>query len=468
MSDELKERLFSVLRWLGVVMLLALFGGLVYWIFYASLNAETFPDWTGFNTRGVPDDTYPARTLWDWLSLLLVPVVLAVGGLLFTWSENRQTRAIERERVTENQRIERERVQDAVLESYLDQMTDLLLNQNYALRDSAENDEVRSVARARTLTALRGIDGARKATVVQFLYEAQLIGYSDGADAVATVVQLHKSDISGASLEWANLTGASLEWANLTGAKLGGADLTGAKLLGADLTWAKLEWANLTRAVLTRAKLGGAVLTRAKLGGADLTGASLEWANLTGADLTGAKLLGADLTWAVLTRAKLGGADLTWAVLREADLTRADLTGADLTRADLTRAKLGGVNLGGAVLEGAKLGGTDLTGADLTRAVLTGARLEWANLSGADLTRAVLEGAKLGGADLSGADLAWANLSGASLEGADLSYCQYLTLEQLLQAKSLHGAILPDYINPADLGDLWSPPKPKNTPKPMP
>ena len=67
-----------------VVGALALFGGLVYWIFYASLNADTFPAWTGFNTRPAVDDAYPARTLWDWLSLLLVPVVLAVGGLLFT------------------------------------------------------------------------------------------------------------------------------------------------------------------------------------------------------------------------------------------------------------------------------------------------------------------------------------------------------------------------------------------------
>jgi hypothetical protein len=34
----------------------------------------------------------PKRTFWDWLDLLIVPVVLAIGGYLFTRSENQRTR----------------------------------------------------------------------------------------------------------------------------------------------------------------------------------------------------------------------------------------------------------------------------------------------------------------------------------------------------------------------------------------
>jgi hypothetical protein len=42
-------------------------------------------EWTGL--------TRPKqRTFWDWLSLLIVPIVLALGGYLFTRSENRRTR----------------------------------------------------------------------------------------------------------------------------------------------------------------------------------------------------------------------------------------------------------------------------------------------------------------------------------------------------------------------------------------
>ena len=54
------------------------------------------------------------------------------------------------------------------MKDYLDQMTELLLTRG--LRTSLVGDEVRSVARARTLTALRGVAGERKATIVRFLY----------------------------------------------------------------------------------------------------------------------------------------------------------------------------------------------------------------------------------------------------------------------------------------------------------
>ncbi len=41
-------------------------------------------EWTGL--------TKPKqRTFWDWLDLLIVPVVLALGGYLFNRSENRRT-----------------------------------------------------------------------------------------------------------------------------------------------------------------------------------------------------------------------------------------------------------------------------------------------------------------------------------------------------------------------------------------
>jgi hypothetical protein len=61
----------------------------------------------------------PKRTLWDWLELLIVPVVLAVGGYLFTRSENRTTRtAAER------------RAQDEALQAYLDGMAQLLADKD--------------------------------------------------------------------------------------------------------------------------------------------------------------------------------------------------------------------------------------------------------------------------------------------------------------------------------------------------
>jgi hypothetical protein len=55
------------------------------------------------------------KSLWDWLDLLIIPVVLAVGGYLFTRSENRRA-----------QRIEEQRAQESALEAYLEQVTPLV------------------------------------------------------------------------------------------------------------------------------------------------------------------------------------------------------------------------------------------------------------------------------------------------------------------------------------------------------
>src|SRR5215203_585134 len=43
----------------------------------------------GWNWTGLPE-----RTFWDWLKLLIVPAVLALGGYLFTRSENERTREL--------------------------------------------------------------------------------------------------------------------------------------------------------------------------------------------------------------------------------------------------------------------------------------------------------------------------------------------------------------------------------------
>ena len=60
---------------------------------------------------GLPFDI----TLWDWLDLLIIPFVLALGGYLFTRSENRS-----------NREIADDRRQDDTLQAYLDGMSQVL------------------------------------------------------------------------------------------------------------------------------------------------------------------------------------------------------------------------------------------------------------------------------------------------------------------------------------------------------
>jgi pentapeptide repeat protein len=316
---------------LGLVALLLI---LLWW-------AYSVP-WTGFgaNPAGAgPGDQ--GKTLWDWLQLLLLPAILAGGLVWFQRALRRyETQAANREAET-NELIARENRRDQILQSYFDRMTELLLD--HKLRDSKPEEQVRAVARARTLTVLRQLDHPRNRLVIQFLRELGLI-------AVSNIVSLREADLSGVDLAGTNLTkvdlggsnleGASLVRANLMQAILNAANLSGANLRAANLNYADVRRADLRRTNLREASLFRAYLFNARfeysiLLDANLSMAELKVTNFANCDLSRANLSAADLSNAHLFNANLTGADLT-----NADLTRAIIINADLTRANVTGAKL--------------------------------------------------------------------------------------------------------------------------------
>jgi hypothetical protein len=187
-------------------------------------------DWTGF--RG--------KTLWDLLGLLIVPLFIAGATLVFSILESmrEQERAlvqlqIEDQRAKAQQQIEDQRAQDNVLQSYIEDMTTLLLDKGLAT--SKQNEPVRSIARSSTLTALRQLDGNRKAMLLRFLSESNLIGTAIFNPETKNItypdalIYLGFADLSHADLRRAFLRSADLSGANLSGAFLDGADLSGAK-----------------------------------------------------------------------------------------------------------------------------------------------------------------------------------------------------------------------------------------------
>jgi hypothetical protein len=213
-------------------------------------------------------------TLWDWSKLLIIPAVIAGGGIWF----NQQQR--ERE-----QKVADQRAQDDALQAYLDQMAQLMLLEEVAedkpaedkpaedkpkpfkpkpLHKSVVGDEVRILARARTLTVLRRLDSGRKRSVLDFLYEARLIQQTNppiielgSPDSDFGAADLREADLRGAVLRGADLsgiTGANLSCANLSNADLSNANLSNANLSNANLSNANLSNANLSRVNLSRAK----------------------------------------------------------------------------------------------------------------------------------------------------------------------------------------------------------------------
>jgi len=123
-------------------------------------NSSASPKRTGFEDK----------TRWDRLMLLIqiigaiaIPLSIIAGFIQFNQQQMADQQKTQQRQTT--------------LQTYLDHMSDLLLNHN--LHESKRSDDIQVIATVQTLNTLRQLDPGRKTAVVQFLYEADLIGVND-------------------------------------------------------------------------------------------------------------------------------------------------------------------------------------------------------------------------------------------------------------------------------------------------
>ena len=308
------------------------------------------------------------KTLWDWMSLLGVPLSLAILGF---WLQQNQRKRAEKfseeqkardelfaldqqkrtEEISERQlKIAADETKEEVLQTYFDRVSVLLVDKNLLAIASkvstietqenecqqkieADNEEHElldsavNVIRARTLSILRRFenDSKRKTSVIRFLSESHCLG--------KLKLNLKGANLKDADLSGVNLKGANLRQVNLADVYLQGVNLSHADLSYVEILGAKLNKANLSHANLFKANLSRANLYLSDLSNADLSNAFLIRANLFLARLNSANLNHAFLYCANLVRADLSGANLSYATLSHADLSHTDFSGAILTGA---------------------------------------------------------------------------------------------------------------------------------------
>jgi uncharacterized protein YjbI with pentapeptide repeats/uncharacterized membrane protein YkoI len=341
------KRIAIIYRWIFWIPVLV---GLIAWIILLVNYWSSSLPWTGFfeytikrteeqnqidkkKTVKVTKEIQASKTLWDWLQLAgtlgtaTIPVVLTYGGYLLNQREQERDdkrKEADRKRDEEREETDRNRtaenLREEALQNYFDRISELLLKHKLGQPvqhpiPAQNNNLARDIARVLTLTVLSRLDGdgQRKATIVRFLHEAELIKGRE------PIINLDRADLSGAILTKAILSSTNLGKANLR---------------GADLTFA-----NLSHADLREADLRDTILSHANLEGADLAFANLSRADLREADLREAILTQAILTKVFLLDADLDRANLNGAILTSANLTSAQFFMANLTSADLSSAK---------------------------------------------------------------------------------------------------------------------------------
>ena len=160
---------------------------------------------------------FGGRPLWDWLQLLIVPLVLAAIGFWFTASQDARQQRIENQRAQQAQNIEdkrakaeralaKQRAQDEALQAYLAQMSNLMLDKN--LLESEQGDAVYTLAQARTATVMTRLDSDGNKTVLGFLWNSGLVGESSNSSAGESVNLFRHIDLRGADLRGRNLAEA--------------------------------------------------------------------------------------------------------------------------------------------------------------------------------------------------------------------------------------------------------------------
>jgi uncharacterized protein YjbI with pentapeptide repeats len=234
----------------------------------------------------------PSRKMWwDWLDLLAklaIPLVVVLATIGWGWwqvhladsqhQQDQQSANLQHER---DQQSALDQQQATILQTYIDNIQDLLVNHQLF---STNDFEIREMAEARTVAALSKLDPKRKGIVVQFLMNAGLIGYQNlythkryPAIIFLYRADLTNADLTGTYLEYADLATANLTNVNLTKADLKDADLSGVTLgcyrvNGKDYC-SDLKDADLSSALLGCSKVGGEVISQGKIVCANLSGA---------------------------------------------------------------------------------------------------------------------------------------------------------------------------------------------------
>jgi Pentapeptide repeats (8 copies) len=239
-----------------------------------------------FEGKGQPQrlsittETQTSRTLWEWLTVLTISTVIAVVALMYANSQAKQQRY-----------IQDQQAKDDAVQAYLDEMTQMILDDEDPLLKAGSDSPERIVARVRTVTALKRLDAEHNKIVLAFLSESGLVNFGSPRDQSenVSILQLQNSELNDVSLAGNNLNGVNLRFARLRHADVHNATFAITNLTFADLNNANLKEADLRDAALLFANLDGA-----NLAGANLSGARLHGADLSGANLKTAKNLTQD------------------------------------------------------------------------------------------------------------------------------------------------------------------------------
>jgi hypothetical protein len=189
--------------------------------------------WSGFQKK----------SFWDWLQLLIVPLMLAFGAFYLNYASE-----------TKDKQIAEERKQQELLKDYFSKMQTLIIEANKLSKSQWEplehfaNEKLpgqfQPIAQALTLAVLDELDGLRKGKVITYLAESGFITKE------TFTINLNGANLQKLELKGVSLNSVIINKADMTGAKLTNLEFTDSDLGASNFSQANLDGVNFSSAIL--------------------------------------------------------------------------------------------------------------------------------------------------------------------------------------------------------------------------
>lgn len=238
--DNLAENISKILFFLFIFII----SFLLWRVFVIISNFK----WSGFQKK----------SFWDWLQLLIIPLMLALGAFYLNSAADFR-----------DYQIAQEQKHQEILTDYFSKMQDLIVEtkkskQTPGSKESNSEErlltEFRPTARALTLSVLEQLDGKRKGKVITYLAESQLITANNDNPSSLPEIKLNGANLKKIVLENVDLYGI-IDMKN-----------KGQIINGIEINNANMEGANLSQVNLFKSNLSGSNLKNATLENVDFTG----------------------------------------------------------------------------------------------------------------------------------------------------------------------------------------------------
>jgi uncharacterized protein YjbI with pentapeptide repeats len=233
--------------------------------------------WSGFQKK----------SFWDWLQLLIVPLMLALGAFYLNSAADFR-----------DYQIAQERKQQEILTDYFSKMQGLIVETKKSKETPGSKEsnseerlllEFRPTAQALTLSVLEQLDGKRKGKVITYLAESQLITADNNEPSPQPEIELDGANLKGMVLndvdqvvKNGNKLRVIIKKSDMTDSRFeriglfANSDLTGSNFSNSILTSVDFTNANMPQAKFIKGKINNVNFTDTKLKETIFDGVKLE------------------------------------------------------------------------------------------------------------------------------------------------------------------------------------------------